>query len=102
MLIPIGHLSGLQYLGMKILGRLKSVVTIEAMKEGRLYNRGKEECMFQEVFCAASRAHFLVSYGISGSPSEELARSNCLIVHPSDFQQGQHVVVKQAFPMTTR
>jgi vesicle-fusing ATPase len=42
------------------------------------------------------------SFGVVSSPSDALALSNCLIVHPSDFQQGQHVLVKGNFPCTTR
>lgn len=44
----------------------------------------------------------ICSYGVASAPSDALALSNCLIVHPSDFQQGQHVLVKQQFPLTTR
>jgi len=42
------------------------------------------------------------SYGVAGCPSDALALSNCLIVHPADFQPGQHVLVKGAYPLTTR
>ncbi|KAH9938024.1 vesicular-fusion protein SEC18 [Fomitopsis serialis] len=42
------------------------------------------------------------SFGVASAPSDILALSNCLIVHPSDFSQGQHVLVKQQFPLTTR
>ncbi|TFY64705.1 hypothetical protein EVJ58_g2436 [Rhodofomes roseus] len=42
------------------------------------------------------------SYAVASAPSDILALSNCLIVHPSDFTQGQHVLVKQQFPLTTR
>ncbi|KAG6832359.1 hypothetical protein H0H87_001824 [Tephrocybe sp. NHM501043] len=41
-------------------------------------------------------------YGVVSAPSEALALTNCLIVHPSDFQQGQHVLVKGAFTLTVR
>ncbi|KAI0355356.1 vesicular-fusion protein SEC18 [Trametes cingulata] len=41
-------------------------------------------------------------FAVQSSPNEQLAYSNCLIVNPSDFPQGQHVIVKQAFPLTTR
>lgn len=37
-----------------------------------------------------------------GAPSDALALCNCIIVHPSDFQNGQHVLVKDRFPCTTR
>ena len=43
-----------------------------------------------------------LSFGVVSSPSDSLALSNCLIVHPADFQQGQHVLVKNSFPCTTR
>ena len=49
--------------------------------------------------CVSQR---LSSYGVVSAPSDALALSNCLIVHPGDFQQGQHVLVKQQFPLTTR
>ncbi|KAI0797023.1 AAA-domain-containing protein [Abortiporus biennis] len=41
-------------------------------------------------------------FGVVAAPSDALALSNCLIVNPNDFQQGQHVLVKQQFPLTTR
>lgn len=41
-------------------------------------------------------------YAVVSSPSDALALSNCLIVHPSDFSSGQHVFVKQQYPLTTR
>ncbi|TFK55646.1 AAA-domain-containing protein [Heliocybe sulcata] len=42
------------------------------------------------------------SYGVVSCPSDALALTNCIIVHPSDFAPGQHVLVKSAFPLTTR
>ncbi|CAL1700365.1 unnamed protein product [Somion occarium] len=42
------------------------------------------------------------AYAVVSSPSDALALSNCLIVHPSDFAAGQHVFVKQQYPLTTR
>ncbi|KZT05630.1 AAA-domain-containing protein [Laetiporus sulphureus 93-53] len=42
------------------------------------------------------------TFVVASAPSDALALSNCLIVHPSDFTQGQHVLVKQAFPLTTK
>lgn len=36
------------------------------------------------------------------SPSDALALSNTLIVHPSEFQSGQHVLVKGTFVLTVR
>ncbi|OBZ77343.1 hypothetical protein A0H81_02862 [Grifola frondosa] len=39
---------------------------------------------------------------LASSPNDTLALSNCLVVHPSDFPQGQHVLVKQAYPLMTR
>ncbi|KAI0775896.1 AAA-domain-containing protein [Trametes elegans] len=41
-------------------------------------------------------------FAVQSAPSEQLAYTNCLIVNPSDFAEGQHVLVKQAFPLTTR
>ncbi|KAJ7715218.1 vesicular-fusion protein SEC18 [Mycena olivaceomarginata] len=40
------------------------------------------------------------SFNVEGSPSNALALSNRLVVHPSDFQQGQHVLCKGQFPVT--
>ncbi|KAF7352445.1 hypothetical protein MVEN_01209200 [Mycena venus] len=40
------------------------------------------------------------SFNVEGSPSNPLALSNRLVVHPSDFQQGQHVLCKGEFPVT--
>ncbi|KAG6910791.1 hypothetical protein DXG01_007679 [Tephrocybe rancida] len=42
------------------------------------------------------------SYQVVGAPSDALALTNCLIVHPSDFQQGLHVLVKGEFAITVR
>ncbi|KAF8897858.1 P-loop containing nucleoside triphosphate hydrolase protein [Infundibulicybe gibba] len=42
------------------------------------------------------------SYGVVSSPSDALALTNCLIVHPSDFQQGQHVLINSGFALTVR
>ncbi|CAA7260138.1 unnamed protein product [Cyclocybe aegerita] len=42
------------------------------------------------------------SYAVAGCPSDALALTNCLIVHPSDFPQGQHVLVNGTFPLTVR
>lgn len=39
---------------------------------------------------------------MAGSPSDALALSNCLAVHPSDFAQGTHVLVNDAFALTVR
>ncbi|KAJ7734028.1 vesicular-fusion protein SEC18 [Mycena maculata] len=40
------------------------------------------------------------SYNVESSPSNPLALSNRLVVHPSDFQQGEHVLCKGEFPVT--
>ncbi|KAJ7213717.1 P-loop containing nucleoside triphosphate hydrolase protein [Mycena haematopus] len=40
------------------------------------------------------------SFDVESSPSNPLALSNRLVVHPSDFQQGQHVLCKGEFPLT--
>ncbi|KAJ7693898.1 vesicular-fusion protein SEC18 [Mycena rosella] len=40
------------------------------------------------------------SFNVEGAPSNPLALSNRLVVHPSDFQQGQHVLCKGQFPVT--
>ncbi|KAF7792841.1 hypothetical protein EIP86_003942 [Pleurotus ostreatoroseus] len=42
------------------------------------------------------------TYTVVGSPNEQLAMTNCLIVHPSNFTDMQHVMVKQQFPVTVR
>ncbi|TRM67910.1 P-loop containing nucleoside triphosphate hydrolase protein [Schizophyllum amplum] len=39
-------------------------------------------------------------FQVQGCPSDALALTNCLIVHPSDFPPGQHVLVKDAFALT--
>ncbi|KAH9942575.1 vesicular-fusion protein SEC18 [Amylocystis lapponica] len=41
-------------------------------------------------------------FGVASCPSDQLALTNCIIVHPSDFKQDQHVLVKQSFPLTPR
>ncbi|EIW76291.1 vesicular-fusion protein SEC18 [Coniophora puteana RWD-64-598 SS2] len=40
-------------------------------------------------------------YAIVSMPNEALAFSNRVVVNPSDFPSGQHVLVKRDFPMTT-
>ncbi|KAE9409810.1 AAA-domain-containing protein [Gymnopus androsaceus JB14] len=42
------------------------------------------------------------SYGVVSSPSDQLALSNCIIVHPMDFQHNEHVLVKGEFALTAR
>ncbi|KAL0950212.1 hypothetical protein HGRIS_010202 [Hohenbuehelia grisea] len=41
-------------------------------------------------------------FDVVSCPSDALALTNCLIVHPADFQEGQHVLVKGSFPLTVR
>lgn len=41
-------------------------------------------------------------YEVVGCPSDQLALSNCLIVHPNDFPDGQPVLVKRAFGITVK
>ncbi|KAI5993613.1 P-loop containing nucleoside triphosphate hydrolase protein [Pisolithus albus] len=40
------------------------------------------------------------NYGVVGTPNESLALRNCLVVHPSEFQNGAHVLVNGRFPVT--
>ncbi|KAJ7098764.1 vesicular-fusion protein SEC18 [Mycena belliarum] len=40
------------------------------------------------------------SFNVEGATSNPLALSNRLVVHPSDFQQGEHVLCKGQFPVT--
>ncbi|KAF8138889.1 P-loop containing nucleoside triphosphate hydrolase protein [Boletus edulis] len=42
-----------------------------------------------------------LNYAVVGTPNEPLALKNCLIVHPSDFPNGVHVIVKGRYPVTT-
>ncbi|KIK29070.1 hypothetical protein PISMIDRAFT_672474 [Pisolithus microcarpus 441] len=42
----------------------------------------------------------LSNYGVVGTPNESLALRNCLVVHPSEFQNGAHVLVNGRFPVT--
>ncbi|KAF7432705.1 transport between ER and Golgi ATPase protein [Pleurotus ostreatus] len=41
-------------------------------------------------------------FEVKSCPSDVLALTNCLVVYPSDFSQGQHVLVKGQFPITVR
>lgn len=41
-------------------------------------------------------------FGVASSPSDALALTNCLIVHPSDFALGQHVLINGAYALTVR
>ncbi|KAI6018275.1 P-loop containing nucleoside triphosphate hydrolase protein [Pisolithus marmoratus] len=40
------------------------------------------------------------NYGVVGTPNESLALRNCLVVHPSEFPNGAHVLVNGRFPVT--
>lgn len=40
------------------------------------------------------------NYSVVGTPNESLALRNCLVVHPSEFQNGDHVLVNGRFPVT--
>ncbi|KAF8806300.1 vesicular-fusion protein SEC18 [Phlegmacium glaucopus] len=42
------------------------------------------------------------SFGVASSPSDALALTNCLIVHPSDFSSGQHVLINGTYALTVR
>ncbi|KAF8841604.1 AAA-domain-containing protein [Paxillus ammoniavirescens] len=42
-----------------------------------------------------------MSYAVVGAPNEALALKNRLVVHPSDFPNGVHVLVKGRHPATT-
>lgn len=42
------------------------------------------------------------SFSVQPAPSDTLALSNRLIVHPSDFRDGEHVLVKGEFPLTVK
>ncbi|KAF9266293.1 AAA-domain-containing protein [Marasmius fiardii PR-910] len=42
------------------------------------------------------------SYGVVSAPSDLFALYNCLAVHPSDFQSGQHVMINGQFALTTK
>ncbi|TFK90880.1 vesicular-fusion protein SEC18 [Polyporus arcularius HHB13444] len=41
-------------------------------------------------------------FAVQSAPSDQLAFTNCLIVNEADFPSGMHVLVKQAYPLTTR
>lgn len=41
-------------------------------------------------------------FDVLSSPSPDLALTNCLFVNPSDFANGQHVMLKRLYPMTVR
>ncbi|KIY52313.1 vesicular-fusion protein SEC18 [Fistulina hepatica ATCC 64428] len=45
-------------------------------------------------------ASVLFFFIVVASPNDALALTNRLVVHPSDFQQGQHVLVKHEFSVT--
>ncbi|KAG9317800.1 P-loop containing nucleoside triphosphate hydrolase protein [Chiua virens] len=42
-----------------------------------------------------------MNYAVVGTPNETLALKNCIIVYPSDFPHGVHVIVKGRYPITT-
>ncbi|KAF8515015.1 P-loop containing nucleoside triphosphate hydrolase protein [Gautieria morchelliformis] len=41
-------------------------------------------------------------FSVVECPSSALALSNCIIVHPSNFPTGMHVILNSQFPLTTR
>ena len=41
-------------------------------------------------------------YGVMNAPSDTAAMTNCLMVHPSDFRDGQHVLIKGGYILTAR
>lgn len=47
-------------------------------------------------------SHAGASYGVQSCPSDALALTNRLIVHPNDFADGEHVLLKGQFPLTTK
>ncbi|KAF5393083.1 hypothetical protein D9757_001265 [Collybiopsis confluens] len=42
------------------------------------------------------------SFAVVSSPSDQLALTNCIIVHPMDFREGEHVLVNSQFPITVK
>ncbi|KAI0040942.1 AAA-domain-containing protein [Auriscalpium vulgare] len=42
------------------------------------------------------------TFGVESCPSDRLALTNCIIVNPSDFRDGEHVLIKGEFALTTR
>ncbi|KAH9029941.1 AAA-domain-containing protein, partial [Lactarius pseudohatsudake] len=42
------------------------------------------------------------SFAVRPSPTDTLALTNCLIVHPPDFIDGEHVLVNGEFPLTVK
>lgn len=42
------------------------------------------------------------TYGVVNAPNDAAAMSNCLMVNPSDFRDGQHVLIKGGFVLTAR
>ena len=61
-----------------------------------------EECTSHLYLHHDRQLHGRASFSVQGSPNDQAAFSNCLIINPADFPEGQHVLVKQQFPMTTR
>ncbi|KAH0587975.1 hypothetical protein H2248_006720 [Termitomyces sp. 'cryptogamus'] len=41
-------------------------------------------------------------FEVVGSPNNQLALTNCMIVHPTDFPDGQHVLINKSFPITLK
>lgn len=54
------------------------------------------------LWSRAQRRSVSFRFAVVGAPSEQLALTNCLIVHPRDFSAGQVVLVKRQFPLTCR
>jgi hypothetical protein len=67
-----------------------------------LHRSEEEECtlpIFSDLPQLLKPEH---SFAVQPCPSDILALSNRLIVHPSDFKDGEHVLVKGEFPLTVK
>ena len=61
----------------------------------------QEECTLTYSYTSPQLNHFH-SFSVQPAPSDTLALSNCLIVNPNDFKDGEHVLVKGEFPLTVK
>ncbi len=72
------------------------------MTGGRHHRGEAGECMSPRLLFLESSPHGHARFAVQSAPSDQLAFTNCLIVNEADFPSGMHVLVKQAYPLTTR
>jgi predicted secreted protein len=85
-----------------------ALTTLLLTKNDRLTSADPHHSVEEEEECTLSYSHLLLaaklqhSFSVQPAPSDTLALSNRLIVNPSDFRDGEQVLVKGDFPLTVK